>query len=239
MSRGLLARSIRESVNWFGELRRGDRTSAHVELYVGGADEWRTYDDWPPAARTQEWFLGPDRTLATAASGGGELDRFRYDPADPTPSPGGPLLTPDAGRVDNTAVEARDDVLVYTSDALVEDVEAIGPVTAEIRLRSSGRYFDVFVRLCDVGPDGRSENICDGLTRVVADQPESVVDVQLWPTAYRWRAGHRIRVQIAGAAHPRYARNRGTGEPLGTGTALQAVEHTVLSPSLIRLPRPV
>ncbi len=243
-SRELLARSIREAIAWFRSLSAddtstGEEDSRRVELYVGGADEWRTFDDWPPPARTEEWFFGPDRTLSTTASEGTELDDFRYDPADPTPSPGGALLTTNAGRVDNAAVEARADVLVYTSAILTEDVEAIGPVTAEIRLRSSSPHFDVFVRICDVAPDGRSENICDGLARVVATGAESITEVELWPTAYRWKAGHRIRVQVAGAAHPRYARNPGTGEPLGTGTDMHAVEHVVLQPSLIRLPRSI
>jgi uncharacterized protein len=127
-------------------------------------------------------------------------------------------------------------VLVFTSAVLTEDVEAIGGVSAEIRLRSTGSHFDVFVRICDVGPDGRSENICDGLTRVDEAPADGVVHVELWPTAYRWKAGHRIRVQVAGGAHPRYARNPGTGAPLGAPTEMRAVEHTLASPSLIRLP---
>jgi putative CocE/NonD family hydrolase len=237
----LHSRSMREGIDWFRAQSNGGSPKAQVELHVGGADEWRTFDDWPPAARAEAWFFGPNRTLSTTATHGDEADRFRYDPADPTPSPGGPLLTPDAGRVDNAVVETRDDVLVYTSAVLTDDVEAIGPVSAEIRLRSSSPYFDVAVRICDVAPDGRSENVCDGLTRVVADieQTEHTVAVEMWPTAYRWKAGHRIRVQVAGAAHPRYARNQGTGEPLGTGTDLRGVDYVVLRPSLIRLPRPV
>jgi uncharacterized protein len=236
-SQELLARSMREGIDWFNGIGHDD-AEPRVRLFVAGVDEWRSYEDWPPAARTREWFLGSSRSLTTTATERGvEVDRFCFDPADPTPSPGGALLTQAAGRVDNRDVEARDDVLVYTSAVLTEDVEAIGPVSAEIRLRSSQTYFDMFVRVCDVAPDGRSENVCDGLTRVVADGGESVVAVELWPTAYRWKAGHRIRVQIAGAAHPRYARNQGTGEPLGKGTALQMVEHVVLGASLIRLPQ--
>ena len=91
----------------------------------------------------------------------------------------------------------------------------------------------MFARVCDVAPDGRSENICDGLTRLdesapIAADGSRTVDVTLWPTAYRWLAGHRIRLQVAGGAHPRYSRNPGTGEPLGSATRLVAVEHEVL-----------
>ena len=156
--------------------------------------------DWPPAARTRESFWG--RTARSRPPATGRGVGFRpvpgSIPADPTPSPGGALLTQAAGRVDNRAVEARDSVLVYTSAVLTEDVEAIGPVSAEIRLRSSQAFFDVLVRICDVAPDGRRD-VCDGLTRVVAADGESVVAVDLWPTAYRWsrspdpRADRRCR----------------------------------------------
>ncbi|HEY1486671.1 MAG TPA: CocE/NonD family hydrolase [Micromonosporaceae bacterium] len=237
-STDLLAQSIREGIDWFREQLSGESTEKPVKLYVGGANEWRTYDEWPPAARTQEWFLGPDRTLSTIPTAAAGSDHFRYDPADPTPSPGGPLLTQEAGRVDNAGVETRADMLVYTSDVLSDDVEAIGPVTADIHLRTSSPHFDVFVRICDVAPNGRSENVCDGLTRI--DDGAETVRVELWPTAYRWRAGHRIRVQVAGAAHPRYARNTGTGEPLGKATTLQSVDYEIaLGASTINLPVPI
>jgi putative CocE/NonD family hydrolase len=115
---------------------------------------------------------------------------------------------------------------------LTGPVEVIGPVTVSVRLRSSSPHFDVFARVCDVTPDGRSENVCDGLTRVDETTPTDAdgsrtVEVTLWPTAYRWLVGHRLRLQVAGGAHPRYSRNPGTGEPLGSATRLVAVEHEV------------
>jgi hypothetical protein len=237
-SRELLGATLREAVTWFTELAAGDPPEPTVRLHVGGSDQWREFASWPPPAGTVEWFLGSERTLATAASVGAEPDRFRYDPADPTPSPGGPLLTPEAGRVDNAAVEARADVLVYTSAVLDNDIEAIGPVSATIRVRSSQPEFDLFVRVCDVDPAGRSENICDGLQRVSGgDGDVRDVRIDLWPTAYRWRRGHRIRVQLAGGAHPRYSRNTGSGEPLGEAATLRPVDHEVfLDGSMIRLP---
>ncbi|HEY2794573.1 MAG TPA: CocE/NonD family hydrolase, partial [Micromonosporaceae bacterium] len=162
----LLSRSLREAVDFFRARSRDEEPEQPVTLYIGGAGEWRSFADWPPAARKQNWFLGPDRTLTTTATEAAGSDRLHYDPSNPTPSPGGPLLTEEAGRVDNRAVEARPDVLVYTSAALEADVEAIGPVSADLSVRTSSPYFDIFVRICDVAPDGRSENVCDGLTRV-------------------------------------------------------------------------
>jgi uncharacterized protein len=244
-SRELFAWSMREGIAWFqGQCNGGGVAGDPVRVHVGGADEWRTYPRWPPVGGTQEWIVGPGGVLAAAGSASPTgADRFRYDPADPTPSPGGPLLTTQAGRRDNRAVEARPDVLVYSTSPLATPVEVIGPVSATVRLRSSSPYFDLFVRLCDVDPDGRSENICDGLVRVGDDAPVDAdgvraVDLALWPTAYRWRPGHRLRMQIAGGAHPRYARNPGSGEPLGSATTLRPVSHEVLGGVLrLHVPR--
>jgi putative CocE/NonD family hydrolase len=148
--------------------------------------------------------------------------------------------------VDNRPVEARPDVLTYTSARLDVPVEVVGPVRAEIQVRSELSYLDVFVRLCDVDRRGRSWNVCDGLVRVAPGRfptgPGGVarVPVTLWPTAHRFAPGHRLRVQVSGGAHPRYARNPGTGEPLGTAVTLRAgwreILHDPEYPSAIVLP---
>jgi putative CocE/NonD family hydrolase len=230
-------------------------TPGGVTVHIGGSDEWRDLPEWPPHTGTASWFLhdggqlAPDKPDGGGPDGGGPdgsgPDGFRYDPADPTPSPGGPLLTREAGRVDNRAVEARRDVLVYTSEPLDADLEVLGPVSALVHVRTSGDHFDVFVRLCEVEPDGRSENITDGLVRVLPGMfPPGgdgirEVEVELWPTGYLFKRGKRIRVQLAGAAHPRYARNTGSGEPLGTAARLHPVDFTVYHdprhPSALRL----
>jgi putative CocE/NonD family hydrolase len=129
---------------------------------------------------------------------------------------------------------------------LSEPLEVIGPVSARIHLRSSLDHADVFVRLCDVDERDRSWNVCDGIQRVTpgrfpADRDGvREVEVQLWPTAYRFRPGHRLRVQVAGGSHPRFARNPGTGEPLGTATRLVAADQEIFHdpghPSAIILP---
>jgi putative CocE/NonD family hydrolase len=145
---------------------------------------------------------------------------------------------------DNTELEARPDVLVYTSEVLPHDLDVIGPVSATIHVEASRPYHDVFVRLCDVTPAGVSLNICDGLRRVSTTSTGSgipgAIEVELWPTAHRFRAGHRIRVQVSAGAHPRYPRNPGTGVPLSTAVALQPVRievgHDPDRPSQVRLP---
>jgi putative CocE/NonD family hydrolase len=144
------------------------------------------------------------------------------------------------GRVENTALEARSDVLTYSTAPLDEDVEVIGEVSADIWFRSSLSHADVFVRLCDVDERGRSWNVCDGLTSVAGADELACVTVRLWPTAYQFRRGHRIRVQVSSGAFPRYARNSGTGESRVTSTTLrsagQQVYHDPSHPSAITLP---
>ncbi len=242
----LLGHTMREGLAWFHRVQRGDGDEGGVRVHVGGADEWRELPDWPPHEGATDWYLQAGGALAPGTPADSGPDKFRYDPADPTPSPGGPLLTPQAGRRDNRAVEARADVLVYTTEPLQSDYEAIGPVSATVHIRSSLSHFDVHVRVCEVDRAGHSENICDGLVRVTPglfppdEDGVRAVEVELWPMAYRFPAGHRIRVQVAGGAHPRYARNPGTGEPLASATKLLVADNEVFHdpdrPSLVRLP---
>ena len=98
--------------------------------------------------------------------------------------------------------------------------------------RSSSEHFDVFVRVCDVDRLGVSRNVCDALERIgprAERDADGVVRVSfaLWPMAHRFRRGHRIRVQVSSGAHPRYARNTGTGEPLVSATTLVAAEQEI------------
>jgi putative CocE/NonD family hydrolase len=150
------------------------------------------------------------------------------------------------GPKDNRVLEARADVLVYTSAALEQDLEVIGPVTAELYVRSSRECTDFFARLCAVEPSSRSINLCDGIVRLTpgAPAPDAEgfrrIQVELWPTAYHFRRGQRIRVQASSGAHPRFVRNLGTDEPVGSGTKLlvadQQVYHDPAHPSAITLP---
>jgi putative CocE/NonD family hydrolase len=228
---------LRDSLAWCAAHLRGDRSQLRadpVKLHVMGADEWRGFPSWPPPGFAAEaWHLHAGGRLAREAPDASAPDAYRYDPADPTPIAGGTLLSAAGGRRDQARTEARRDVLVYTSDVLERDVEVIGDVAAEICVSSSSEHFDVFVRLCDVDERGRSTNVCDGIQRVAASRwPERNdgalrVRLALWPTAQRFRKGHRIRVQVSSGAHPRFVRNLGTGEPLATGTTLRASEQSI------------
>jgi len=246
-SLGLFATSLRESFDWFRTYLRGETDLVRdrpVRLYVGGAEQWREYDEWPPRpGESTAWYLGAGGRLSTSEPRSSEPpDCFVYDPHDPTPSLSGPVLAANLARPrDNRELEARPDVLVYTSEVLGDDLDVIGPVSATVHVRADQPHFDVFVRLCDVSPDGVSLNICDGLRRASTVSGDGgAVEVELWPAAHRFRAGHRIRVQVSAGAHPRYPRNPGTGDPLATATTLRPVRievwHDPDRPSRIRLP---
>ena len=189
-----------------------------MRIWVGGegAGEWRETTGWPPPGTgSQRWYLGAHGTLSTREPAGPDVPpaRFRYDPADPTPSVGGALLSVTAGARDNRPIERRLDVLVFSSEPLDQPVEVIGDVTAEISVTRDNPYADLFVRLCDVDPRGRSRNVCDGIVRLTEQDPlAGMVRVSLLGTAHRFGRGHRLRLQVSGGAHPRFARNPGNGQ---------------------------
>ena len=259
-SAGLLGASMREGLAFLCDhlprgwgaaaaLRHDGVRPGTVRVHVEHAG-WRDVPEWPPGGVPDEMFLGPGGGLAASPPPASEPSRFYYDPADPTPSVGGAVLAANkAGRFDNRRVEARSDVLTFTGAPLVAPREVVGEVAATIHVRGEPDYFDVFVRLCDVDPRGRSWNVCDGLVRVVPGRfPRdaggvTAVEVPMFPTAYRFRAGHRMRVQVTGGAHPRWARNPGTGEPLGTAIDLRGgdrwIFHDPAHASALCLPPPV
>jgi uncharacterized protein len=234
---------LREALSFGLALARGGEPPprAPVRLYVMGEEAWRDFPSWPPPGYApRRYCLQPGGALSVLPPGESAPDRYRYDPADPTPAVGGVRGGRDSGRVDNTALEARPDALTFSADPLEADVEVIGEVSAEIWFRSTLPYADVFVRLCDVDPRGRSRNVCDGLVSLSGADSLTRAAVRLWPTAHRFKHGHRIRVQVSSGAFPRYARNPGTGEPHATATRLlaahQAVYHDPGHPSAIILP---
>jgi putative CocE/NonD family hydrolase len=187
-----------------------------VRVWVGGtqAPGWREVSGWPPAGpREQRWYLGPHGTLSPRQASAPGSARFRYDPADPTPSVGGAVMTFSAGVRDNQAVEQRSDVLVFTSEPLAEPLEILGEVAAELTVARDNPHADLFVRLCDVDAKGRSRNVCDGIVRLTTKDPDDgVVRVSLIGVAHQFAPGNRIRLQVAGGAHPRFGRNPGTGQ---------------------------
>lgn len=246
-SLGINTTTWRETLAWFKAHLLGDRSSLRslpVRLYLTGAYSWREFPDWPPPGIQQErLYAQPVRSLAPALPPASEPDHYRYDPTDPTPAVAGPLLMGKALPTDNRELEARQDVLTYTTAPLAQDKDVIGPIQVDLFVRSSLEHTDFFARLCDVDQYGRSFNVCDALQRLVPGRPAPLPDgslrvtFDLWPTAHRFRKGHSIRLQISSGAHPRYARNTGSSEPLASATRLciadQSIYHDPEHPSAI------
>jgi putative CocE/NonD family hydrolase len=224
-----------------------------VRVFLQQAGTWLEFGQWPPPASvtTAYYLRASGRLDLDAEPGDSPPDTFVYDPADPTPSVGGPLLQPPGKQVDNQAIEARPDVLTFTTDPLPARQDLVGPVSARIFVRTGRRHADLFVRLCDVDEKGVSRNIVDGIRRlsphtVPADDVQAdddrvlAVEVELFPTAYRIEAGHRIRVQISGGAFPRFARNFGTAQPFATATSAVRcrfeIYHDSQHPACVLLP---
>jgi putative CocE/NonD family hydrolase len=206
-----------------------------VRLYLQQSGHWLDFEEWPPKSAERRIYLP---ALNQAPAGGGP-DEITYDPADPTPSVGGPLLFGKAKQRDNRAVEARPDVLVYTGEPLTADLDVVGEPTVTVWVRTDRANADVFVRLCDVDPHGVSRNVTEGIVRL-GERADGPISPALFPTAYRFRRGHRIRVQVAGGAFPRFSRNHGTGEPVAGAVATQRcrleVFHDEEHPSYLTLP---
>ncbi len=230
----------RESLEWLDRNLAGAgggpaRDPVHV--FVTG-DGWVGLPDWPPSTSPRVVHLQPGGVLTDAAkSGEARPSRFTYDPARPTPIVGGALLGPEGGYRDDSRLARRPDVLSFTGETLASDLYAVGNPVVELSHAADIPHVDLFVRLSEVDPRGRSHNVSDGYRRLTATPEPGAVRVELDAIAHRFRAGSRIRLLIAGGAHPRFSRNLGTEEAPITGRRLVAATHTVhYGPSRLVLP---
>jgi uncharacterized protein len=229
-----LATSVRESLDWL-DTHLGDapalRRPSRVRVYVTGQG-WHNLPDWPPATTQRALYLRPGRYLDETAPtdlAGTAPATFHYDPADPTPITGGPLLSPSGGYRDDSRLALRDGLLAFTSATLTHDLCVYGNPTVELAHTSDNPHVDLFVRVSEVDAKGRSRNVSDGYRRLGAatGTVTGTVNIELDGIAHRFRAGSRIRLLIAGSWFPRYARNLGTEEPLLTGRQSTPATHTV------------
>ncbi|MCV7226513.1 CocE/NonD family hydrolase [Mycolicibacterium komossense] len=220
----------RESLAWLGthlaHQPEPDRSPVEVEIVHGG---WVDLPDWPPATTCEQvMYLGAAGGLVdTLPAASPTPASFTFDPADPTPTIGGRLLSPSSGYRDDSALAERTDVISFTGAALASDLTVLGTPVVELAHTCDNPNHDVFVRLSEVDPKGRSRNVSDGFQRYTGDGDRAGLRLELDDIAYRFRAGHRIRVIIAGGSHPRYARNLGTDEPALTGRAMAPATHSV------------
>jgi putative CocE/NonD family hydrolase len=232
---------------WFQQHLDPDSTTvapeAPVRIFVMGRNEWRDECVWPPAgAVSKRWFMRADGSLGPASPSADEpTSDFIYDPQNPVPTVGGNgVLWPGypSGPFNQAAIEARDDVLVFTSDPLVTDLEAIGRVRVVLHAESSAASTDWVARLCDVHPDGRSINLCDGILRVNMMRGLARYEIDLWSVGNVFLRGHRLRVHVTSSSFPRWDRNLNTGNQRDSHTAIarQVLHHSTDYPCYVELP---
>ena len=223
---------MEETLDWLAEHLAGTgrrHRPSPVHIFVTGAQEWRDLPEWPPATNEYVLYLQPNGELGdtqpTPATG---PSTFIYDPADPTPAVGGRVINPAIGGYrDNRELEKRDDVLTFTGPPLNEPLEVIGNPVVELVHDTDNPHADLFVRLCEVRKNGRSINVSDAFQRLEPEKSSGTIRLRLDAMAHRFTPGTRIRLQISGGAHPRYARNLGTDKDPATSSELALSRRTI------------
>jgi len=232
-----------------------------VTYFTMGTNEWRSADSWPPAGARERTFylasggransLSGDGALAAAPPAADRPDRFTYDPMNPVLSWGGNVCCTGnaitAGAFDQRRTEARDDVLVYSSEPFAKATELSGPIVPVLYVSSDARDTDFTVKVLDVAPDGTAWNLDESIQRVrwrdgydkppAFMQPGQVYKVAFQPltTSNTFKPGHRLRIEVSSSNFPRFDRNLNTGgnnydESVGK-VAKNAVHHSVRYPS--------
>ena len=245
----LQAESMRETLSWMRAHLMGDASAlreAPVRLYVTGLDAWCDFDAYPPGQPDiQIWHLHPAKVLSLRPVGATPPDTYRYDPKNPTRTSAAPSSPSSAPARWTTPARGPRRRPHHTSEPLFTATTLIGNARMTLYARSSLPTADFFVRLCDVDEKGVSTNICDGFVRVGYGAPAMPDDIwrltiKLHATAHAFKRNHRLRVIVASGAHPRYARNTGTDEPLAEATTLVASDieifHDPDHPSALHIP---
>lgn len=234
--------------HWLKELPTSIMDEPPAHIFVMGANTWRGEADWPlPRTQWTNFYLHSaggantrfgDGTLATLLPGDEPVDSYIYDPAHPVPFLIDRQNLQLGGPDDYAAIEERDDMLVYTSAPLIEDLEMTGPITATLYAASSGVDTDFMVKLLDVWPDGFAQRLCDGAVRArfresIAHpsliQPQHVYEymIRCGCSSHVFEAGHAIRLEITSSGLPKYDRNLNRGESIAHGTTMTPVRQTI------------
>ncbi len=264
-----------EDLRWFDYWLKGAGNGITdeppIRIFVMGENVWRFEEAWP-LGRTEYTpyylhsdgsanSLDGDGTLNTTSPGDEPPDRYDYDPENPVPTLGGNnstwtmvMYSPDPvlpGPLDQRPVEAREDVLVYTSETLERDLEVTGPLEVVLYAETSARDTDFTAKLVDVHPDGRAIHLAEGILRARhrnSLEREELLEpgrvetyrIEIAPTSNLFLKGHRLRVEISSSNFPRFDRNLNTGEGIFTGTRMEVAHQTILHtqehPSHIVLP---
>lgn len=257
------------SLRWFDHFLKdadnGITAESSVRFFVMGRNEWQEADSWPlPGIEHQKWFLR-SRKGAGSLHGDGRLSRqatasrkisdtYVFDPLNPVPTRGGVnihFFPQNLGITDQRSIEEREDVLVYSSDPLIQDLEIVGPLRVVLYASSEGIDTDFTAKLVEVRSDGYARIIEDGIIRRQSYQLLNNNSALIAGKVYRWgidlgatailiKKGNRIRLEISSSNFPKYDRNPNTGENPLTVTDFKKVRQTVFhspqQPSHLVLP---
>ena len=255
---------------WFDLLLKGEQNdfkqkNPRVRYYTMGSNKWQQSETFPPAGAEMQSFYLSSAGKANTRNGDGQLvaappkenkpDVFQYDPMNPVPSYGGNVCCTgnavQGGSFDQSTMELREDILVYTSDVLKEGVEITGFIESTLYVSSSGPDTDITIKLIDVYPDGKAYNLDETIQRLryregydkeVFMEKGKVYKVDLTPmvTSNYFAPGHRIRIEVSSSNFPRFDRNMNTGGnnyDETTGIKVEnTIHHSTQYPSVIKLP---
>ena len=255
---------------WFDHFLKGEDSPVldqqpKVKYYTMGSNKWQSSDTWPPKdAKPVTYYLSSaghanslygDGTLTAAPEPKDAPDKFVYDPLNPVPTHGGGFccLGTDykPGALDQRPIEARNDVLVYSTGPLKDGFEASGPIDVTLYVSSDAKDTDFTIKLIEVLPDGTAFNIDENIQRVryregydkppVWMEKDKVYKVTLQPmqTSNYFAPGHQLRVEVSSSNFPRYDRNLNTGgnnfDESKPVVATSEIHHSRLYPSSITL----
>lgn len=234
-------------LHWYQSARAGNVADwPKVIYYLMGANEWRSATAWPPPeSRPASLYLAPNGALTLDRAGQAAAQTYIYDPTDPTPTVGGSIVSAvyPPGSADVSDVQTRGDVIVFTTPPLATDLDVVGPLRVILYASSTAVDTDFVARLSDVFPDGRALQLQNGILRTryrkSSITPELMepgtiyeLEIDMWATANRFLAGHRLRVDICSADFPRFDRNANRGgEPGPPSSAAQTVHFGAGHPS--------
>jgi uncharacterized protein len=244
-------------LRWYDWLLKGENNGVAnekpVRIFVMGKNEWRDEDDWPLSRAKKTSYYLHSSGSANSAKGDGSLsssapaaenpDRYTYDPADPAPTIGGPLccggpIPSGIGPEDQSVMESRSDVLVYSTPAFTQDTEVTGPVSLDLWVSSSAVDTDFTGKLLDVAPSGFAQNLTDGILRMRYRRDRSHAEflkpgelqhitVDMWATSNVFHAGHKLRLEVSSSNFPRFDRNLNTGEEQAGATRMLKADNTI------------
>ncbi|MCM3652518.1 CocE/NonD family hydrolase [Metabacillus litoralis] len=222
-----------------------------VKIFVMGTNTWREEDAWPLPQTNYISYYFHGNGKANTRFGDGRLsieipkgeptDHFIFDPSNPVPSTGGGTLFDQVGSIgpiDQRIVEEREDILVYTSEALTAAMEVTGPIKVILYAKTDACSTDFTAKLVDVSPDGTAYNLTDGIVRSsfrtgFKKEDESIqgqiipYEIDLWATSNVFLPGHKIRVEISSSNFPRFDVNLNNGTTTLDGTKLNTANQTI------------